>query len=90
MEKTTSIQAEHRLSFTECGWEDVTVPGAYVEKDSGDLFRIPREALVHGNSPIISKQSRGPSRFILISKDPYVITEKARMLSAEANVSPNF
>jgi hypothetical protein len=90
MEKTTSILAEHRVSFMECSWEDVNLPGAYVEKGSGDLFRIPREALLPGSSPIIAKQSRGASRLVLISKDPYVTTEQARMLAAEVNVSPNF
>jgi hypothetical protein len=87
---TVSIQPEHRLSFVECGWDNVNEPGAYVEKGTGDLFRIPREAILAGGSPLIVKQSRGASRLVMISTDPYVTTERARMLAAEYNVQPNF
>jgi hypothetical protein len=91
-EQTTSIsvQPEHRLGFTECGWDDINQPGAYIEKGSGDLFRIPKEALLQGGSPLIVKQSRGASRLVMISADPYITTERARMLAAEYNVQPNF
>jgi len=87
---SSSIQPEHRLGFIECSWEDVNQPGAYVERGSGDLFRIPKEALLGGGSPLIVKQSRGASRLVMISPDPYVTTERARMLAAEYNVQPNF
>jgi len=89
-EGLTSIQPEHRVSPLECSWEDVHQPGAYVEKGSGDLFRIPKEALLNGGSPLIVKQSRGASRLVMISIDPYITTERARMLAAELNVQPNF
>jgi hypothetical protein len=87
---SVSVQPEHRIAFVECGWEDVNQPGAYVEKGTGDLFRIPKEALASGASPLIVKQSRGASRLVMISPDPYITTERARMLAAEYNVQPNF
>ncbi len=87
---SVSVQPEHRIQFTECNWDDVSQPGAYVEKGTGDLFRIPKEALLQGASPLIVKQSRGASRLLMISSDPYITTERARMLAAESNVQPNF
>lgn len=87
---TASIQPGHRLVFVECSWDDVNQAGAYVEKGTGDLFRIPQEALLAGGSPLIVKQSRGASRLVMISPDPYITTERARMLAAEYNIQPNF
>ena len=63
---------------------------AYVEVDSGELYRIPKEALLEGSSPLIRKESSGASMFIQVSKNPYVTTFEARMVCAEHNVQPNF
>ncbi len=88
---SASIQPEHRIVFLECSWEDVNQPGAYVERGSGDLFRIPKEALLgKGALQSIVKESRGASRLVMISPDPYIITGRARMLAAEHNIPPNF
>ena len=81
---------ERRDFLPELPWQDVTEPGAYVELGTGDLFRIPKEALLPGASPLIRKESASPSRLIRISRNPYVITFEARMLCAEHNVEPNF
>src|SRR5437667_10444644 len=58
---TQSVHATRRFSLPEVAWESVNEPGAYVEKGSGDLYRIPKEALVPGASPAIVKESRGAS-----------------------------
>jgi hypothetical protein len=71
-------------------WKDIEEPGAYVEVGSGDLYRIPKEALLEGSSPLIRKKSSGTSTFIQVSKNPYVTIFEARMVSAEHNVQPNF
>jgi hypothetical protein len=88
--KLVSTEPEHREGFVECGWGDIDQPGSYVEVGSGDLYRIPMEALLHGSSPLIRKESAGASRLIRVSKDPYVTTVQARMFCAEHNVTPNF
>jgi hypothetical protein len=92
MEKmgSVSIEPQQRLTLREVSWEDIGEPGAYVERGSGDLYRIPKEALQSGASPLIKKQSTGASRFVQVSKDPYVTTLGARMLCAEHNIAPNF
>jgi len=47
-EKNASMAPESRTSLLEVSWEDVNEPGAYVEKGTGDLYRIPQEALIKG------------------------------------------
>jgi hypothetical protein len=43
-------------------------PGADVEIGTGDLYRVPKEALIPGASPIIKKQSTGASRLVQVAK----------------------
>jgi hypothetical protein len=88
--RVVSIQPQQRLSLPEFSWEDVREPGAYVEKGTGDLYRIPKEALLEGGSLLVHKESQGASRLVQISKDPFVTTLRARMICAETNIQPNF
>jgi hypothetical protein len=79
-----------QLTLTECAWEEINQPGAYVSRDTGRLFRIPREALAPGSSPLIHQENREPEKFAKVSEDPYVPSLKARMVAAENNIQPNF
>jgi hypothetical protein len=74
----------------EVSWAQITEPGAYVERGSGDLYRIPQEALIPGASTVIQKESAGSSRMFQISKDPFVTTLEARLRCARHNIAPNF
>ncbi len=85
---TVSTQPSHRLSFIEVSWDEIHEPGAYVERGSGDLYRIPQESIGPA-SPMIKKQSLGASRLVRITNNPFVTTLEARMLCAEANIDPN-
>ncbi len=85
-----SGEPEKRKALPEFSWEDIVEPGAYVEKGTGDLYRIPKEGLLHGSSPLIRKESLEASRFAQISKNPFVTTLQARMLCCEHNIQPNF
>ncbi len=89
-EKNVSVFPEARVSLPEVSWENISEPGAYVEKGSGDLYRIPREALVDGGTPLIMKESRGASRMVQISKNPFVTDFEARHRCAQHNIEPNF
>ncbi len=88
--RVVSMEPEHRLSFVEVSWTDVAEPGAYVERGTGDLYRIPKEGLIPGSSPAIRKESLGVSHLVQISKDPFITTLQARMLACEYNLKPNF
>ncbi|HEX4104515.1 MAG TPA: hypothetical protein VHZ04_03535 [Candidatus Paceibacterota bacterium] len=71
-------------------WEEINEAGAYVELGSGDLFRVPKDALNRGSSPVIDKVSLGTSQFAQVSTDPYVVLDKARSICANNNIQPNF
>jgi hypothetical protein len=88
--KTKSVQPQQRLSLSELGWDELNEPGAYVERGSGDLYRVPQEALIPGGSPIIHKESFGASRLVQVSKNPFVTTLEARLVCAQNNIEPNF
>jgi hypothetical protein len=45
-----------------------------VERGSGDLYRVPQEALTPGGSPIIHKESSGASPPVQVSRNPFVTT----------------
>jgi hypothetical protein len=88
--RNVSVAPKSKASLPQVSWLDLSEPGAYVEMGSGDLYRIPKEALIHGASPVIRKESLGASRLVKLSGDPFMTTFEARMLAAEHNVKPNF
>jgi len=85
-----SIEPQQRSRLFEISWQDLSQPGAYVELGSGDLYRIPKEALLQGASPLIRKESSGASSLMQVSKNPFVTTLEARMICCEHNIVPNF
>ncbi|MGH6808567.1 MAG: hypothetical protein ACREEJ_17275 [Ensifer adhaerens] len=85
-----SIEAQHRKTLPEVNWEDVKVAGCYVDESSGDLYRIPAEALIAGGSPMVVRESSGASRLRQLSTDPFMSSLKARLLCAQHNIEPNF
>jgi hypothetical protein len=85
-----SIEAKHRETLPELDWQDLREPGCYVDVASGDLYRVPQEALSAGMSPVIVKESTGASRLRQISKDPFMPTVQARIRAAQHNIQPNF
>jgi hypothetical protein len=88
--RMTSIEPHQRGSLPEFSWHDLNEPGAYVERGSGDLYRVPKEALIPGASPVIRKESLGASRLVQVSKNPFVTTMEARMTACEHNIQSNF
>ncbi len=85
-----SVEPQQRLSLCEVTWDAITEPGAYVERGTGDLYRIPKEALVGGGSVMMHKESHGASRGVQISKNPFVTSLEARLRCAKHNIDPNF
>lgn len=87
---TQSVLGARRSVLPETTWEEIHEPGAYVEKGSGDLYMVPKEALIPGASPAIVKESRGASVLLKVSDDPFITSFKARLLCAQHNVEANF
>jgi len=88
--KNVSTEPSFRTSLPEVSWDEIGEPGAYVERGSGDLYRVPKEALIPGASPVIHKESTGASRLVQVSKNPFVTTLEARLRCAQHNIEPNF
>jgi hypothetical protein len=84
------VQGARRDTLTEVTWEAINEPGTYVERNTGDLYRFPKEALIPGASPSIVKESQGTSVLLKLSDDPFITTFKARLICAQHNVEPNF
>jgi hypothetical protein len=89
-EYVVSMASQRRGALPELTWEQITEPGAYVEKGTGDLYRIPMEALPLSNTPMMRQEGAGAPRFVQLSKNPYITTLEARMLCAASNIQPNF
>ncbi len=85
-----SLEPEHRSPLMQTNWENVESPGAYVELGTGDLYRIPKEALKPGASPVVVKESFGASRLARVSTNPFVTTLEARLACAQHNIEANF
>jgi hypothetical protein len=88
--KMRSVEPQQRFALPEVAWDDLNEPGAYVERGTGDLYRIPKEAIIPGGSPIVHKESLGASRLVQVSKNPFVTTLEARLRCAQHNIDPNF
>jgi hypothetical protein len=88
--RNRSVQPQSRVTLAEVAWDELNEAGAYVERGSGDLYRVPKEALSPGGSPIIHKESAGASRLVQVSRNPFVTTLEARLCCAQHNIEPNF
>lgn len=72
--RVASIEREQRHALPEYSWEEINEPGTYVEKETGDLYRIPRELLIQGAPPLICRASLRISRLFQLSKNPFMTT----------------
>src|SRR5882724_8313050 len=49
--RVASIERDQRHALPEYSWDELSEAGTYVEKETGDLYRIPRELLIQGAPP---------------------------------------
>jgi hypothetical protein len=84
------MEREERHGLPEYSWEELSEPGTYVEKETGDLYRIPRELLIQGPPPLICKARSRVSKLVQLSKSPFMTTFVARITCAEHNIKSNF
>jgi hypothetical protein len=88
--KVILLQPERRGVLPEYSWEELSEPGTYVEKGTGNLYRIPKEALIQGACPLIHKQRLRAFRLVQLSRNPFLTTFVARLTCAEHKVKFNF
>lgn len=89
MANTRASAKLERLPLRQLGWEEISEPGAYVEIETGTLYRVPVEALREGAAPF-GKQNATRSRFVKLSANPFIFPLGARMVCAAHNIQPNF
>ena len=71
MTKGQTSTSDHRSSrLQEMSWNDIQRPGAYLICGSGDLVRVPQDALAPGHSPLITITSTGETRVAKLRTTP--------------------
>ena len=88
--RVVSIERESTHGLPEYSWEELREPGTYMEKETGHLYRIPRELLIHGAPPLICEARLRIFTLVQLSKNPFVTTFVARLMCAEHNLKSNF
>ncbi len=73
-----------------CAFEQIEHPGCYVSVTTGQLVRVPPEALAFGRSPLIEIVGQEPWIVTKITDDPYTPLGKARMGAADLDLTVNF
>lgn len=84
-EHTGTSVGGYRVAFS-----DLETPGTYVSNKSGELFRIPSEALAAGRTPVMEIVGNSPRMLTKISDDPWIPISKARQLAAGSDLYVDF
>ena len=71
-------------------FDRISQPGCFVLNKTGDLLRVPEDALIMGSSPTMDIVSREPWLVTKISNDPYVPLRAARAAAADMDLYVNF
>lgn len=87
-ESASTKQRSHQLP--EMGWNEIDGPGSYLFVTSGDLVRVPSEALAPGHSPLMSITSHGETRVARLSENPAVPITVLRNIAADNDYFVNF
>jgi hypothetical protein len=91
MTPTTEAPVNNPMTHRErVPFDQVQTPGCYVQNNTGILYRIPEEALSTGRSPLIEMVCKADTTVTKISQDPWIPISKARQLTADADLYPNF
>ena len=75
----------HRVAFA-----NLETPGTYVANESGELFRVPTDALAAGRTPVMEIVSNSPRMLTKISDNPWIPISKARQLAAASDLFVDF
>lgn len=103
MSQASTLLPRNPSPLRRIAWEEIHEPGAYVEIATGALYRVPRETLVDGASPLIERDGAGgqepvrsggrpprDSQFVRVSGNPYIFSLGARMICVEHDIQPRF
>ncbi len=89
--KGVTSSTEHRVSrLDEMAWNTINRPGCYIIMGSGDLVRIPQEAVAAGHSPLITVTSTGETRVAKLSENVAEPISTLRTIAADNDFFVNF
>ena len=102
MSQASTLLPRNHPPLRRIAWEEIHEPGAYVEIETGALYRVPRETL-SGASPLVERDGAGgpqpvrsggkpprDSQFVRVSGNPYIFSLGARMICVEHDIQPRF
>ncbi|MGE5175918.1 MAG: hypothetical protein ACM3JJ_06020 [Hyphomicrobiales bacterium] len=82
--KGQSRAAQFRNSrLAEMEWNAIDEPGCYLVIETGDLARIPQEALAPGHSPLVTLTSQKEARVARLSDNPAEPISVLRAIAAD-------
>ena len=89
--KGLTSSTEHRVSrLDEMAWNTINGPGCYIIVGSGDLVRLPQEAVATGHSPLITVTSTGETRVAKLSGNVAEPISTLRTIAADNDYFVNF
>lgn len=86
----TSAAERRTQRLIEMPWNDIEHPGCYLVIGSGDLIRVPQEALLTGHSPVITVTSNGETRVAKLTDNPATPISTLRTIAADNDFTVNF
>ena len=69
---------------------EITKPGAYVCRDSGDLLRVLPDGPASGDNEPTRRNETEPVFVIRLSSDPFMLITRARMEAANLDIEIRF
>ncbi len=85
----TSAQIAHG-SGIQLRWPDISEPGSYVFNSSGQLCRVPNDAVKEGRSPVIEITGTHEVLITKLSPDPFDSITSLRMKAADLDLPVKF
>lgn len=88
--KTKPIEVSNAAPRRWMSIGEITEPGAYVTKETGDLIRVPPAGGSDGEDELFDKSSRQPLLVAKVSDNPFIPITKARFAAAALDIEVSF
>ncbi len=71
-------------------FNEITEQGCYILLDTGQLVRVPSEAITPGTSPLITIHQQGITRAALLSDNEAELVSTLRDIATNNDIQPKF
>lgn len=90
MADSTRTTSRKSRQIQEMSWNEIEEGGSYLFVDSGQLVRIPAEALAPGHSPLVRVTASRPMRVAKLTNDPATPISVLRGIAADNDYAVDF